>query len=257
MFVAPKGHVLMEFDLSQAETWIVAYLADEQRMKHSLQFGDIHTDTASSIFNTPAEQITKVQRYLGKKGNHSLSYGSTYFMLARSINHESDQPPYVTVSNLEAKFIYDGWHELYPNIQNEWWKEVQYNLERNNRTLITPYGRKRTFFERWGRELFKEAYAYVPQSTVADHTNGAVQPELGVKGGVREIRRQFADTGAIKIVNQSHDSIVCEVETSESTNLWEPIRNLLLRPLVIGGEQFTIPVDCKRGERWGELEKVA
>jgi hypothetical protein len=32
--------------------------------------------------------------------------------------------------------------------------------------------------------------------------------------------------------------------------------SLLKRPLVIKGREFTIPVDCEMGERWGELTKV-
>jgi DNA polymerase I len=254
MFIAPKDHYLVEFDLSQAETWIVAYLADEPRMKQSLHHGDIHTDTAAAIYNTPTTEITPIQRYLGKKGNHQLSYGSTHYMLARSINHESDEPPYITISIPESKVIYDGWHEIY--LIKDWWDDIQDELSKFNRTLTTPYGRKRTFFQSWGKELFKEAYAYKPQSTVADHTNGAVQKELGIEGGVREIYKRLVTKGTIRLVNQSHDSIIAEVHKSIYTNIIGQVTNLLRRPLVINGEEFTIPVDCKYGDRWGELEKV-
>jgi len=74
MLTASPGNLLVEWDLSQAETWVVAYLANEETMKQSLLYGDIHTDTASHIFTTPKEKVTTIQRFLGKKGNHMLSY---------------------------------------------------------------------------------------------------------------------------------------------------------------------------------------
>src|SRR3990167_11205150 len=98
MYIAPKDHLLVEWDLSQAETWITAHLAREEKMKFFLHNSDIHTETASFIDKVPPTEVTPVSRYKGKKGNHQLSYGSSYLRLAQSINAESDNPPYVTVS---------------------------------------------------------------------------------------------------------------------------------------------------------------
>lgn len=253
-FVASPNHYLLQLDLSQAETWCVAYLANEVNMKDYLIRKIIHEMTASAIFNTPVELVTKIQRFLGKKGNHSLSYKSSIGMLVKSINAESDKPPYVTVSYKEGKIIYDGWHSLY-NLRT-WHSEIESILSNSSRTLVTPYGRTRTFYAQWGEEMFKEAIAYVPQSTVADHLNGAIQPELGIKGGLIEVHRQFHKTGAIRLTNQSHDSFICECPRTSYKEIAEQLYNLIHRPLVINGETFTIPVDCEYGERFGELEKM-
>jgi DNA polymerase I len=255
MYVAPKGHKLVQWDLSQAETWIVAYLADEPSMKESLHHGDIHTDTAAlAIYHIEKSEVSKVQRYLGKKGNHSLSYGSTHYRLAQSINAESDNPPFVTVSISEAKDIYSAWHSFYRI--KDWWQGIQEELQ-YDRTLTTPYGRTLTFFEAWGEELFKAAYAFKPQSTVADHLNGRVQEELGIRGGLVEVHRQFVEQGIFSICNQSHDSFIAIVPDDKVSDIIPVVTSLIKRPIVIGGDEFTIPVDCEIGERWGELEKVA
>lgn len=254
MIVAPPEHVLLEFDLSQAETWVVAYLANEVNMKYSLSFGDIHTDTAAGVYNKPKSDITKVERYLGKKGNHSLSYRSSIGMLVISINAESDKPPYTTVSYKEGKFIYDGWHSLY-NLHS-WWSELELTLEKNNRTLVTPYNRKRTFFQHWGSELFKEATAYIPQSTVADHLNGAVHQDLNIEGGLLTVYKRLSKKSLINVINQSHDSFVCECPESNYLDISKEIYSYIYRPIIVNGEQFTIPVDCKVGHRLGELEKL-
>ncbi len=256
MLVAKKGHKLIQWDFSQAETWVVAFYAKSETMKNSLLHGDIHTDTAVGIFESPKEEITKVQRYLGKRANHELSYGASYYMLVQSINQESDKPPFITVSNKEGKDIFYGWHKFHWAVSENYWTFVKEELRANHRVLTNPYGRSIILYNKEGDDLYKEAYAYLPQSTVADHTNGNVQDELGIEGGIDKVKEVFVDKGMFVIGNQSHDSFIAEVENSKVDDVVEPVRNLLERPLVINGEEFTIPVDCEVGERWGEMEEV-
>lgn len=275
MIRAPKGFELLAFDLSQAESWVVAYLADEHNMKHALQFGDIHSSTAVAIFHEDyslcqhapwktledsSKQcelcnvlVTKPERYSGKKTNHSSSYGVTPPQMMKAINAESDKPPYVTVTLKDTKRYSEAWHKLY-NVKS-WWDQVQRELSLT-RTLVNPYDRVRVFFAAWGNELFKEAYAFIPQSTVADHFNGAVQKELGIVGGVKALYHNHAKKGYYDIINHSHDSVLLKVPTPVRDDLIHEIKNYLQRPLVINGEQFTIPVDGERGERYGELEEI-
>jgi DNA polymerase I-like protein with 3'-5' exonuclease and polymerase domains len=254
MIVAPKGKLLVSLDLSQAEMWIVAYLAKEETMKKFLKEGDIHTETASFLENVPKAQVTPTLRYTGKRCNHALDYRMSYMRLVQVVNKESDKPPYLVISNPQGKRYFDKWHQLY-NLKN-WWAQIEYDLGQNARTLVTPYGRVRTFFAQWGQELFKEATAYVPQSTVADHLNGMVQPEIGIEGGLLTVYRKFVkERRVLSIVNQSHDSFICEIDKELVDELCPQLVQLIKRPLVINQEQFTIPVDCEVGERWGELEK--
>jgi DNA polymerase I-like protein with 3'-5' exonuclease and polymerase domains len=169
------------------------------------------------------------------------------------INKDSDKPPYVVITIDEAKQHRNTWLGYY-RIQH-WWKEIEEQLSKN-RTLITAYGRRRVFFQQWGEELFKAATAHEPQSVVADHFNGRVHPELGIRGGLIEIHRQIAkpSNGEIKILNQSHDSCILEVPKNNAHDILGHMKHLLRRPLVVRGHEFTIPVDGEIGERWGEME---
>src|SRR5208282_2214554 len=47
-------------------------------------------------------------------------------------------------------------------------KDIQDALAANDCVLYSPHGRRRVFLNRWGDELFKEAYAQIPQATVSD-----------------------------------------------------------------------------------------
>lgn len=275
MYIAPPGKVLVAADLSQAESWIVAYLANEPSMKYSLNKSDIHTDSAAALFHpensclhrwrkredgetrfcTICEiEIVKSARYIGKRYNHASAYRMKYVRAAEVINKDSDKPPFVTVTLSESKMFQERWHARY-NLKN-WWASIENKLS-NSRTLTTVYGFRRTFFSQWGDELFKEATAFEPQSTVADHFNGAIHPELGIRGGLIEIYRQLVvPYPAHKIINQSHDSCMMEVPASSGVEIGQRMMALLKRPIVINGEEFTIPTDGEIGERWGEMEPL-
>ena len=277
MIRAPQGKTLIAFDLSQAESWIVAFLANERNMKHALMYGDIHTETAGNalfhantgcphtwvvkvkgelwVCSACLRDVTKLMRYVGKRYNHASAYRMGAERAAQVINKDSDKPPYFTVTVKESKRFSEAWHNYY-NLKG-WWSNIEVDLKRD-RTLRTPYGRKRTFFAAWGNELFKEATAFVPQSTVADHFNGKLHPDLRIPGGLFEIYKQLVKPYSDhKIVNQSHDSAILEVPKTVAKDLLEPINKLMLRPIVINNEEFTIPVDLEWGERWSEMEKAA
>lgn len=272
MICAPKGSTLISFDLSQAESWIVAFLANERRMKQSLLFGDIHSDTSCGIFyprnanclhiwkkdkatgsrhcNICDVTVTDTERYLGKKNNHANSYGQSEGMLVTSINKESDKPPYITVGLSDVKPMFKAWHN-YINLIG-WWESIQRELG-PRRQLTTPYNFTRTFYGYWGKELFKEAYAFKPQSTIADHVFGAIHPDVGISGGLLGIHRNFVERGMCKIINTAHDSFVIEYpSTTVPDDFIAAVATQFRRPLVVRNERFTIPCDAKMGERYDE-----
>ncbi len=258
MIVAPKDHYLVNFDLAQAESWIVAYLADEPKMKESLNHGDFHKDTAflalfPSLNSTLMDKDEyKATRYIGKQYNHATCYRMGPYKAAEVINAKSDKPPFVTVTYAESKKNTTNWHNYY--FIKDWWREIEEQLNKN-RTITTPYGRSRVFFDQWGEQMFKKATAYIPQSTIADHMNGMVQEELGIPGGVLTVYEELDEPGMISIWNQSHDSILYVVHKDLLIESCHEVHKRLLRPLIVNGEEIKVPVDCEIGERWGELEE--
>lgn len=256
-FVAEKGQVLIACDLSQAESWVVSHLAEETKMIDALKFGDVHILTATSIYGVAAELIQKNQRYIGKRGNHMLGYDATYLRFAQAINQDSDKPPFVTISNSESKKIVDGWHLTYPGVRNKFHRNLRDQLWKN-RIVKTAYGRTRTFYGALNDENYKMVYAHVPQSSIADHTNGIIHPLLGVEGGIKAIRKYITkpSNGEIQLLNQSHDSALLMCPKEIGKEILEKVHGYMQRPLIVNGEEFIIPADGEMGDRYGELEKV-
>jgi len=87
--------------------------------------------------------------------------------------------------------------------------------------------------------------------------HGAIQPEVGVRGGCLAIFEDIVlpSKGSIAMCNTAHDSVILEVPVEDVGSVVPEVIALLRRPLVIKGEEFTSPVDAEVGERWGELEE--
>jgi DNA polymerase I-like protein with 3'-5' exonuclease and polymerase domains len=266
MFIAPKGYSFIACDLSQAESWVVSYLSNEATMKNALLTNDIHSVTAAALLLGASNcshqwnkytcklcgiELKETERYIGKQNNHANSYRQSPEQLVRTVNGKSDEPPYLTITLNEARRFNKDWHSLYVGIKL-WWRKIENDLQSQQRTLTTPYGRKRTFYQYWGEELFKEATAYIPQSTVGDHALGATQDSLGIIGGILGISKLRDIQTHCKIVQSSHDSVMIECPTTALDDIIPQVYDQFHRPLVINDEMFTIPVDVEYGTRWSE-----
>lgn len=274
MFKAEKpGNVFMAFDLSQAETWCVAALANEQSMFFALNNGDIHAQTGVVLFHEKflscnhtawsgkddkicgqcGVVVLKDERYVSKRYNHSSSYKAGFSKLAEIINKDSIETG-VSVSLAQSKKHTEKWHTFYH--LKGWWDEVEHKLNTQGKRLRTVYGFERTFFAPWGDELLKEAIAFEPQSTVADHTFGAIHPEIGISGGIIGVRKDLRNINEVKLVHTAHDSLMLELPARLVDDIAPIVYRNMHRPLIINGIEFTIPVDGEVGERWGELEEL-
>jgi len=104
------------------------------------------------------------------------------------------------------------------------------------------------FLDRWGDELFKEAYAYIPQATV-----------------VRKLNRDglifaYNNLQLIELLNQVHDSIVFQISLGytvleHAKCLWA-LKQSLEQPIEFKGQEFVIPIDLSAGLVWGDLKKI-
>jgi DNA polymerase-1 len=252
MFIAPKGKYLLQIDLSQAESWVTAFEAKDENMKHALKNNILHESTAAVIHDSTIDKVSKDMRYVAKRINHGSNYGMGAQKQAETINLFSNEPPYLIVTVPQVKIWQDRWHGLYWRIR-EWHSEIREKI-RLDRTLINTYGAKRVFYGQVpvgdSGNFWNECYSQIPQSTIAYHFTGMEHPYFQIKGGLKEIRKQISVP-----INMSHDSCILEVDKSIINEIAELAISLMKRPMIINGEEFTIPVDAEYGERNGELEK--
>ena len=230
VIVPDPGNVFVGADLSQAEARVVAWLAQDERMIEVFESGgDIHKRNASFIFGKPEAEVTPEERYLAKRVVHASNYG----MGPRKFAQIAE------ISEKQAEELLERYFATFPRIR-EWHREVEQTIRRT-RTLVNPFGRRRTFYDRIGPELFREAYAYIPQSTVADQLHRATL----------EIYARLPEGARIAL--QVHDSIVVECRAEQVELVKQIVKEALERPIVIKGRPLVIPAEVKVGSNWDEV----
>jgi uracil-DNA glycosylase family 4 len=242
-----SGSSLLEVDLSQAEARVVAMLADDHETLQLFETTDIHKLTASWIFGLPMDKITGDQRFIGKGCRHAGNYGMRKKRFMEKVHSDAKTAGIkIELSEYQADKILTIFHRRTPKIQGVFHPSVESCL-RHGRWLVNPFGRSRLFYERWGEELFREAYANIPQSTVIDHLRYAA---LRIKG-------QEPD---LKIVVEAHDAITCIVKDEDIPRIAKIIVDELEKPISfaqcsIKRGNLVIPAEVKVGKNYKDLVK--
>lgn len=252
IFVADEGHVFIGHDLAQAEARVVAFLSEDYKILEWLDKGiDIHSMTASFFsFGMSYEEILEDEaqatgqsryRYAGKKARHALNYMMGYRTFKDSINKEYLETG-IGVTEAETKRWRLDYLALHPNLESVWWPRVRYEVSKNG-SITNALGRRKRFIGRWGDSMLREAVAYYPQSTVADLTHlGIVQVAA---------RLPYA-----RVLINMHDGSLIQVPEDKLDEALPIVRECFTIPILVNGEELTIPVDLKTGYRWGKLEKA-
>jgi DNA polymerase I-like protein with 3'-5' exonuclease and polymerase domains len=174
MFVAPEGQSFVEVDLRQAESRFVAYDSADKTLIDMLESGeDVHTYVANEILKAmgtdpvsiPRDEFKRMWRQLGKKAGHGLNYFMKANVFVETVFKELD----IVITKQTAELITKVYYGIFPGIPM-WHSSIRSELYAK-RMLKTPFGWERYFYGRLGDDMFKEAYAFRPQSTIPWLTN--------------------------------------------------------------------------------------
>lgn len=265
---ADPGYLMCEMDKAQAEWVVVAYLCGDANMIRTIENReDAHINTAHLMFGAPKELLIYESEVLGSETDEELvrykrekeckdilRYGPVANMSCRQAGKKSNHglnydlgingfaATYGFTIN-EARRCHTLYHRAYPAIK-VWHSHVRTQLG-NDRTLTNLLGRKRRFLDRWGDDLFKAAYAYVPQSTVAQVLNEAL---------VDSYEKQL-DTGLeflqqMELLSQVHDSALFQHRLDNLLSMARCIymmKQFMEKPLIANGRKFVIRTDAKVG----------
>lgn len=236
--------VFLEFDLAGAEWVIVAHLAQDPDMLAVYDQGlDAHVHTAHLMFGIPKEEIKRIEkeepgpetpRQRGKRCNHGLNYDLGYKAFAlRYLIPEGD-----------AKDLVDRYHSAYPGVRRTFHRYVRDSIRRNG-YLMNCLGRRRDFLGEPSDDLFRDAYAHIPQSTVADIMR-------------RGLVHVYHNERLVQLMAQDHDSMTVQLP-SEATLISDFVGRIIpiLQPtLNYGGRDFVLGVDAKVGLTRGKRDLV-
>lgn len=235
MYVAPKGYVLVQADYVGAEAHLVAHLIQDHKMIQAFDNNlDIHKLTSAIMFNTPYEEVTKDQRTVGKSIRHATNYSAGPGVLSRKLK----------ISLKEAKELLERFMSVTPQLHI--WHEKLRNELQQSRTLITPLGRSRVFMDRWGDQLFRSAYAFIPQSTIGDLLNISMV----------HFYQKWKSIPHMGLAMQLHDAIYIWCKESEAAYWGQQLYNSMHRPIPLPHTDLYIGVDFKIGRDWKNMDTL-
>ncbi len=235
MFAAPAGKVLVDADYSQIELRLLAHMAGDQAMIDGFQSGeDIHTITASQVFNVPTGEVTPLMRRSAKAVNFGIVYGISPFSLSQDIG--------VTVQ--EAKEYMNKYFAHYSGVR----VYMDGVVEQAKRAgyVSTLWGRRRWIPEikssNFNTRSFGERVALnAPiQGTAADIIKLAM---------IRVHNRLNTEGFSGKLVLQVHDELIVECPESEAEAICK-----LVEEEMEGVAALSVPLlaETHAGKTWAE-----
>lgn len=127
VFVADDNCKLVDADYSQVELRVLAHMSGDENMIDAFKHGeDIHSKTASQIFDVDIKDVTSKQRIEAKAINFGIIYGKTDFGLSQDLN----------IPVTTAKAYIDSYFNKYPKIKEFMDEAVESATETGYATTI-------------------------------------------------------------------------------------------------------------------------
>jgi len=262
-FIPDDGYIFIQADSSQAEARVVALLSDDDEMLALYDNHDIHALTASWFFGGSESDYSKKVlgyespiRFAGKTLRHAGHLGAAKRRASTELNTQARKYKIdIRITEAIAERALQIFHAKSPKIRTEFHNGVIEALKRDKNLLCAsvpyglniPIGGKRIFFERWGDELFRQAFSYIPQRSVTDNT----------KAAAIRIRKIIPE---IKIILEAHDALVFMVREDEHRDIIPYIRREMERPIdfsqcSLPRHELIIPCDIEVGYDYRNFKK--
>ncbi len=241
-FIAEKDHVLISADYNQIEMRILADLADVKELKKAFKNNeDIHSLTASQIFNIDTKKVNEDQRRKAKAINFGIIYGISQYGLAKQIN----------VSNYEAEEFLNSYFAKFPEIKVYMDKTIKFC--RKNGFVNNIFGRRSHFMsindKNYNVRNFQERAAInAPIQGSASEIMRLAMIRLEKKFNEQKNRKT-------KILLQIHDELIFETPKEDVKRISKVIIEEMSSVVDSDQHSFSIPltVDLNTGDNWGTL----
>ena len=232
-FVAEPGNLLLSVDYSQVELRVLAHIAGEDVLKDIFRRGeDVHTETASAVFELPPEQLDVSMRSKAKMVNYGIVYGLSAYGLADRLQ----------IAQEEAQEFIDRYLERFPAVA-QFMRDAVVQAEEHG-YVSTLFGRRRQVPEirarNWQTRKLGERLAVnsVIQGTAADI----------IKVAMVRAHEALADAGLrTRTILQIHDELLFEGPAEEA----DSAREIVCREMVAAADiDPPLAVEAGVGPNW-------
>ena len=234
-FVAEKGNVLISADYSQIELRIMAHLSGDKNLTHAFNNNiDVHSATASEIFNISLEDVSPDHRRSAKAINFGLIYGMSAFGLTRQLG----------IPRHEAQAYLDTYFERYTGVRK--YMDSTKELAKKNLFVETILGRKLHV------SAINDSNGLRRQAAERAAINAPLQGSAAdiIKKAMIDVDRWIGDNNSdIKMIMQVHDELIFEVKKDYAQKALEKIVKIMEKAVKL---DIPLIVDASIGLNWNE-----
>ncbi len=242
-FISDKGCNLLSADYNQIEMRILADLADVKELKKAFNNKeDIHSLTASQVFNVKIKDVTSELRRKAKAINFGIIYGISQYGLAKQIS----------VTTSEADEFLKSYFKKFPEIKD--YMSTTINFCRKSGYVNNIFGRRTHITgindKNFNVRNFQERAAInAPIQGSASELMRMAMINIFEKIKVKKIKD-------CKLLLQIHDELIFEVKKENIENIKNLVENGMKSVQKSDLHSFSIPilVDVNIGENWGLLQ---
>ena len=239
-FISEKECSLLSADYNQIEMRILAEIADVKELKKAfVNDEDIHSITASQVFNKKIKEIDSDLRRKAKAINFGIIYGISQYGLAKQIG----------VSNTEAEDFLNAYFTKFPEIKDYMNETIKFC--RKSGYVNNIFGRRTHLNgindKNYNIRNFQERAAI----------NAPIQGSASeiMRLAMIRLNEKFLENENIKILLQIHDELIFEIKSSKVKEMSKIIKEIMNGVELSEHHKFTVPllIDLNSGANWGML----
>ena len=226
---------LMAADYSQIELRVIASISKDQNMIDAfINNQDIHTITASKIYNIKPDKVTREQRGNAKTVNFGIIYGVSAFGLSQQTN----------LTRSESKLMIESYFENYPGLKS--YMSNQIDFARTNGYVETIMGRRRYL------QNINSQNNMIRSGAERNAINAPIQGSAAdiIKIAMIRIHNEFKKQSLkSKMLLQVHDELVFDVFCKEKELVQGIVKNTMESAVKL---DVPLKVDLDFGKNWLE-----
>ncbi len=241
-FTAKKEHLLISADYNQIEMRILADLADVKELKKAFKNKeDIHSLTASQIFNIDIKKVNQDHRRKAKAINFGIIYGISQYGLAKQIN----------VSNYEAEEFLNSYFAKFPEIKVYMDNTIKFC--RKSGYVNNIFGR-RSHFNGINDKNFN-VRNFQERAAINAPIQGSASEVMRLAMIRLDKKLSEQKNSNSKMLLQIHDELIFEIPKKDEKAMIKLIEKEMSSVAQSDYHSFSTPltVDINVGDNWGML----
>lgn len=232
-----EDYVLVDGDYSQIELRVLAHITQDPKLKEAFYNDeDIHTKTASQVFNIPKDEVTPIMRSRAKAVNFGIIYGISDYGLSRDLN----------ISRKEAKKYIENYLNNFEMVKKYMNDIVEIGKEKGY--VETILHRRRYIPELKSKNFNVRSFGERVAMNTPIQGSAADIIKIAMVKVYKELKRKNFKS---RLILQVHDELIIETHKNELKEVEKLVKDIMENSIKL---DIPLKVDLKTGDNWYEAK---